>query len=80
MEKVNGSNAGDNCKLEFNYAARVRTKTKMIAVVFDSYCKNTSLWTGSVGMILGGELYVDFSDDSNFDCKIKVLCDEISRR
>ena len=80
MEKVNGTNAGDNCKLEFNYAARVKTKVKMIAVVFDPYCKITSNWTGTVGMILGGELYVDFADDKNFDSKIKMLCDEINKR
>jgi len=52
----------------------------MIAVVLDSYCKDTSKWTGTVGFILGGELYVDFADDNNFDNKIKNLISEISKR
>lgn len=80
MEKVNGTKDDDNCKLEFQYAARVKTKRNMIAVVLDPYCKDTSKWTGTVGFILGGELYVDFSDDNNFDNKINNLLDEINKR
>ena len=62
------------------YSAHVKTKTKMIAVVFDDYSKSTSTWIGNFGMILGGELYIDISDDNNYDNKIKLLSNEIYKR
>ena len=61
LKKVNGEHAGDNCKLEFNYASRQKTSSKMVAVVMEESMRNSNTWTGSVGMHLGGELYVDMS-------------------
>ena len=61
LEKVNGENAGDNCKLEFNYASRQKTSSKMVPVVMEKCMRNPNSWTGSVGMHLGRELYVDMS-------------------
>ena len=52
----------------------------MTAVVLDPNCRDTSKWVGSFGFILRGELSVDFSDDSNFDSKTKMLTDEINKR
>ena len=61
LKKVNGEDASDNCKLEFNYASRRRTSSKMVAVVMDKSMHDTKTWTRSVGMHLGGEMYVDMS-------------------
>jgi hypothetical protein len=38
VEKVAGSNANDNCQLEFNYAFRRKSASRMIAVVMVSVC------------------------------------------
>ncbi|OQR95751.1 hypothetical protein THRCLA_07605 [Thraustotheca clavata] len=67
IDKVGGSNAEDNCQLEFNYAARRKTATKMIPVLTDPSptLKNPQNWTGEVGFVLGGNLYIDIS--SAFD-------------
>ena len=61
MEKVYGDHAGDNCKLEFNYASRQKTSSKMVAVVMEKSMLNPNNWTGPVGFHLGGEFYVDMS-------------------
>ena len=63
LEKVNSEDASDNCKLEFNYASRRKTSSKMVAVVMEKSMHDTKKWTGSVGMHLGGEMYVDMSGD-----------------
>ena len=59
IEKVGGTNKGDNCKLEFKYAARVKTSAKMLGVVMDGTVRNPQGWKGPVGFILGGDIYVD---------------------
>ena len=48
--------------MEFLYATR-RKPGRIIAVVLESKLRDTSLWTGPVGMSLGGNLYVDMSGD-----------------
>ena len=63
LEKVNGNKADDNCKLEFNYAARRKTTTKMVPVVMEESVREQKTWTGMVGIILGGELYIDMSGE-----------------
>ena len=62
-EKVNGENAGDNCRLEFDYASRKKTSSKMVAVVMEKCMLDTRTWTGLIGMHLGGEMYVDMSGE-----------------
>ncbi|KAF0685615.1 Aste57867_22544 [Aphanomyces stellatus] len=54
IDKVGGSNAEDNCQLEFNYAARRKTASKMIPVLIDPSpsLKNPATWTGEVGFVL----------------------------
>lgn len=64
MTKVGGDNMTDNCLLEFNYALRRKKPDCMIPVVMEPDLRNTSSWFGPVGMALGGNLYIDFSDDS----------------
>ena len=80
IEKVGGSNRSDNCQLEFLYSARKKTRGLMIAVVMEKQCLNPSLWTGQVDFILGGDLYIDFSDDSNFEDKVRQIYDAIKSR
>ena len=63
LEKVNSNEAGDNCKLEFDYASRRITKSKMVPVVMEESMREPKTWTRSVGMILGGELYIDMTGD-----------------
>ena len=63
LEKVNGSKRDDNCKLEFDYASRRKTSSKMVPVLMEKSVGEPKNWTSSVGMILGGELYIDMSGD-----------------
>ena len=63
LEKVAGEDPSDYCQLEFEYATRNKTKSKMIAVIMEKCMKNPFKWTGSVGMHLGGKVYVDMTGD-----------------
>ena len=82
--KVNGRKASDNCQLEFNYASRMKTRLKMVAVVMESCMGDTSRWTGPVGMHLGGEMYVDMSGDLKnrhyLSEKMKILQNELKSK
>lgn len=62
--KLNGDNAGDSCKLEFNYAALRKTSRNMIAVVLEPEMRNTAKWSGQLGLILGNSLFIDMSTTS----------------
>lgn len=73
MDKVGGSNAEDNCFLEFNYASRRKTANKMVSVVMEERMRSTAEWTGILGLVLGGSLYVDLSNEEAFDAKMDEL-------
>ncbi|CAK4754210.1 unnamed protein product [Aphanomyces euteiches] len=79
IDKVGGSNAEDNCQLEFNYAARRKTATKMIPVLIDPApsLKNPATWTGEVGFVLGGHLYLDLSAAFNDEQLMATRIDEL---
>ncbi|KAF0685614.1 Aste57867_22543 [Aphanomyces stellatus] len=79
IDKVGGSNAEDNCQLEFNYAARRKTASKMIPVLIDSTpsLKNPATWTGEVGFVLGGHLYLDLSNAFNDEQLLATRIDEL---
>ena len=62
-EKVNGENAGDNCKKEFHYASKVKTRAKMVPVVMEKSMRDLAPWIGLLGINLSGEMYVDMSGD-----------------
>lgn len=83
IDKVGGLNAEDNCQLEFNYAARRKTASKMIPVVMEERVRNTGTWDSEVGLVLGGRLYVDICgdvyDDVYMDNCIDDLYDKILR-
>ena len=48
IEKVGGSNANDNCKIEFGYATRKKSASKMLPVPIEPRCKNPAAWDGQV--------------------------------
>jgi hypothetical protein len=77
IEKVNGSNSTDNCKIEFEYAVRRKKREKIISVLLDSDCWDTKDWRGIFGAALGGQLYVNMSDDAKFDDSMQELCNMI---
>ena len=83
-QKVGGSNEKDNCKLEFQYAARVKGKALMIPIIMEDRMKRPGEWIGPIGLILGGELAVrmsyEFSDSEKFKAGIAELKDEIDSR
>ena len=61
IDKVSGGNGKDNCKMEFGYAHSTKGASKMLAVVMEQSCKNTSKWR-TLGFVLGSHLFVDFSN------------------
>ena len=65
LDKVNGEDEGDYCKLEFNYAARKKTSAKMLAVVMESNMRDSNKWDGTVGMIFADNMFIDMSGDLN---------------
>jgi WD40 repeat protein len=81
MTKVNGSNANDNCRKEFKYAAQTKSSTKMSPVVMEPRMKDINgNWTDLVKMELGNILYVDFSSEDDFQSAIRQLKAEILSR
>jgi hypothetical protein len=79
MTKVNGSNANDNCRKEFKYATDTKSSTKMM--VMEPRMKDIrSSWTGLMRLELGNILYVDFSNDNDFQSAIQQLKAEILSR
>ena len=72
LEKVDGSSKNilnDNCRREFDYTQRrkIGNHCMLIPVLMDPSLQDTKGWHGPVGMILGGELYFDLSNDQLWD-------------
>ncbi len=61
--KVQGENQKDNCKKEFNYSDQTKGGQFMVGVVMEPEMGDASKWRGPVSMVLGGQLYIDFSND-----------------
>ena len=76
IDKVGGPNPEDNCQLEFGYSARRKTSKRMVPVVMEPEVRDTSSWSGEVGMVLGGLLYVDLCSDLT-DSKVNELHERI---
>ena len=67
MDKANGfgkDGQGDNCFLEFDYAATTKTASHIVVVVMEKDMKSKSRWKGKVGLALINALFIDFSDDA----------------
>ena len=69
-----------NCYLEFNYAASRKGGSKLIAVVMEDSCTDTSEWDGVVGMHLGTHLYYSFTKDSKLDKCVREVAEEMRKR
>jgi hypothetical protein len=81
MSKVNGSNANDNCRKEFKYATDTKSSLNMIPVVMEPRMKDIRRsWVGLMRLELGNILYVDFSNDNDFQSAIQQLKAEILSR
>ena len=80
-DKVTGEKASDSCRLEFNYAVRTKTSSKMIVVVMEPDLRDTSKWKRSVGLHLGGKMFIDMSGEFNkkgyLNQKMKLLEEEL---
>ena len=80
IDKVAGKGvekSKDNCLYEFSYSVRIKGPHKMIAVVMEDRCKDTSSWHGQVGGDLGGSLYVANWDDASFESSVTDLYGKI---
>ena len=78
MDKVQqGSGKLDYCRMEFLYATRAKSVDKMVVVVMEPELRDSTLWFGPVGALLGGELYIDMSDPARFSAAVKELRDRI---
>ena len=64
--------AQDNCFFEFQYASQVRPNN-MIAVVLEPEVRNTANWKGLLRSMLGGSLYIDMTDESQWRAKAREL-------
>ena len=80
-DKVTGDTANDNCRREFDYAVRTRTSSKMVAVVMEQDLCDTIKWKRSIGMDLGGKMFINKSgelNDKNYlNQKMKLLQNEL---
>lgn len=56
IKKVNGKNPNDSCKIEFNYAYRLKSEA-IISVPMEDAVLPASKWRGPVGAVLGGRVY-----------------------
>ena len=68
---------------EFSYALNRRRVEKLIPIVMEPACLDTSSWQGVVGMRLGSQLYIDLSMDANqpeFTSNLNALIGEIHRK
>jgi len=79
LQKVGRGRSSDNCKLEFKYAAR-RREGMLIPCVMEPSLLDTRDWSGPVGMVLGGDLYIDLSDESRLEEGLDALAQRVRRR
>jgi hypothetical protein len=81
IQKVAGKGPdglGDNCRFEFDYAARSK-HGKLIPVIMEKRCLASSHWYGLVSSVMGGALYFDYTSDDNFEATVDSLYAEIRK-
>ncbi len=64
--------AQDNCYCEFQYAGRERPD-KLVALVLEPEVKSPNTWKGKLKALLGGKLYYDFSDESQWHANVQKI-------
>jgi surface protein len=72
-DKVNGKDAGDNCRFEFKHAVNHLKPYKMIPVVVDETMKDARAWKGALGGNLGSMLYIDMTDHDEASLAAKSI-------
>jgi surface protein len=82
--KVNGSDQGDNCLVEFNYTVNRKLGSgpePVIPVVMEPCMRDPKDWKGSLIQVfksyLGCDFSDDFSDDEVFDSNIADLVNKV---
>ena len=73
LDKTASKNPQDNCKKEFNYAKQKVGSDRMLCIVMEPQCRDTSTWLGQVAMHMGSQLYFDLAEDKDFDAKMEQL-------
>jgi hypothetical protein len=74
-EKV-AAGQDDNCSMEFNYAHLHKGVSRMIPVVMEPGMRDVRLWKGPLGLVLGGQIFYDCSDDDQLE---KCVADVVGR-
>lgn len=77
LEKVSSDDSRDSCWAEFHYAQLRKGRSQMLACVMERGLRRTNDWSGPCGMVLGGDLYVDFTEN---DASIEQLIEAVRRR
>ena len=77
-DKINSSNANDNCKKEFNYAIRTKSASKIIPVVMEPRMIDHKAWTGLLNMELAGKLHIDSTSDDDIDAVVNHIIKEMN--
>jgi hypothetical protein len=83
IDKVQGygrRGLDENCKAEFEYALRRHGTRRMVVVVMDPSCLDTSTWTGAVGFRLGSQIYLNLSDELLTQQNLASLVEATQRR
>jgi len=60
IKKISGGGTAqdlDNCLYEFDYAARTKGRSRMLAAVMEKRLAAPVTWFGKLGATLGGQLY-----------------------
>lgn len=83
INKVNGNEGRDCCKMEFNYGFDHLGPQRMVAVVMEPDLLDCKKWPGSLGAALGSQLYMnmatcDLDDEEVLVSKTKELQKYIS--
>jgi len=73
----NGSN--EKCKVEFEYALQQKGIDRIIPVVMEHQCRNSSSWQGPVGL-LASHLRYSFMNDGDLDRCVSKIVQEIKKR
>jgi hypothetical protein len=74
------STVRDNCRLEFEYATRMKRIDELIVVVMENECSNPGSWEGPVGMHLGGQLYYSYKRNAELKMCARDVAKVIKER
>lgn len=83
MRKIDGQGPNgeqDNCLKEFKYASTNKTSAKMLVVVMEKNCGQTSDWFGPLESTLGSSLYCSFTNDDDFEANMDRIVVELKKR